>query len=132
MRLRQDQLGPILRQKTPMPGGNDDFLGRLNKTIENIKGLIEMLPPGAFPGLGTIPGQKTLPIGQGPPVVIDGMPPGKGAKAPPPPPAPPMVGLFKAFLEKNGEQTIGQMLETLSPVTLKEVAEVLKNVGLIK
>jgi len=116
-----------------MPGGNDDFLGRLNKTIENIKELIEMLPPGAFPGLGNRPGQKALPPGQDAPLfVIDGSPPGKGAKAPPPPPAPPMAGLFKAFLEKNGEQTIGQMLETLSPVTLKEVAEVLKNVGFIK
>lgn len=104
-----------LIQLEPGPGGQPaaagpDILTRINETINNFKGLLEMAK-----AQGQSQAQNVLGRGQD-----------RGASNIP------ASIIIDLVVKKYGNTTIEEVIKNLSPMTIKQLAEMLKNAGLIK
>ena len=115
------------------PVGELDFLSRINATIKNFKGLMELAreaqgltpvaqPPGPAPEI-----YRPLPPAPLPPAPPPPAPP-------PPPPPPPAKSALAAILNKLCETpyanaTVEQLYKGIKGLTLKQLREVFINVS---
>ncbi len=101
------------------PPGDGDIFGKINTTINNIRGLMQMFAQYGAPPQFTAPGQATKPAGALPP-------PDHSAPMPNP-----VQGLLLKLLAKYGDMTVKQALDAIGDKTITELAtEVMRYAGL--
>lgn len=98
------------------PGGSNDFLGRIESTARTIKGVLEL----AMKAKGiSLDAPQALPPAPGEQGKID-----DSRRRPAP-------GLIDTLIAQGlGDKTVEELLESIKPYTLKQIAGYMKNAGL--
>ena len=107
---------------TPVPGSQDNFLGRVNTTINNFKSLMKLASdlglvntPGGQPG--GQPGTRPVSDFTPPPAKNPGKPGNNWQH------------IFQALMDAGfGDVPIGKILEQVSPYTINQLQGMAKNV----
>lgn len=120
---------PVVHNPGPGPGGGDDWLSRVQSTIHAFRDAIKMAQELRGIQAELTPGQRQADqeIPLQPLVGPKGLP--AAAEIPPPavnPPAADSQAIVK-LLAQYGDTKIGDILKVVSPMTVKQVIELVKN-----